>query len=77
MMHIMYSEGLLNPEFSTMSDEQAYQYVAGRRVALRLLVSATAIAARDLHRTTDVPYEYEAMSRLPPISAGDHPATPS
>ena len=25
MMHTMYSEGLLNPEFSTMSDEQAYQ----------------------------------------------------
>ncbi len=68
MMHTMYSEGLLNPEFSTMSDEQAYQYV----VDGNWLFGFWYLHAIDVEIFvgTDVPYEYDTFM-TPARNEGD------
>lgn len=68
MMHTMYSEGLLNPEFSTMSDEQAYQYVLDGEWLFGFWYLNC--IPHEIFMDEEVPYEYEAMY-APAYQAGD------
>lgn len=68
MMHTMYSEGLLNPEFSTMSDEQAYQTVLDGNWLFGFWYLNC--IPHEIFLDEEVPYEYEAMY-APAFKAGD------
>ncbi len=59
MMHTMYSEGLLNPEFSTMSDEQAYQSVLDGEWLFGFWYLNC--IPHEIFLDEEVPYAYEAM----------------
>ncbi len=59
MMHTMYSEGLLHPEFSTMSDEQAQQYILDGNWLFSFWYLNTIY--NEIFLGEDVPYEYESM----------------
>ncbi len=73
MMHTMYSEGLLNPEFSTMSDEQAYQYVLDGEWLFSFWY--TNAIEHEIFLDEEIPYEYSAMI-TPAYKEGDpHYAT--
>ncbi len=68
MMHTMYSEKLLNPEFSTMSDEQAYQSVLDGEWLFGFWYLNC--IPHEIFLDEPVPYEYEAMF-APAYQAGD------
>lgn len=68
MMHTMYSEGLLNPEFSTMSDEQSYQYIQdGEWLFSFFYINAI---EHEIFLDEEIPYDYAPML-TPAYKEGD------
>lgn len=59
MMHTMYAEGLLHPEFSTMSDEQAYQIVLDGNWLFSFFYLNCIY--NEIFLGEEAPYEYEPM----------------
>ena len=68
MMATMYSEGLLHPEYSTMSDDQAYQIVLDGTWLFSFWYLNTIWG--EIFLRDEVPYEYEAML-APAYEEGD------
>ncbi len=68
MMATMYQERLLHPEFSTMSDEQAYQIVVDGDWLFSFWYMGT--IKNEIFLNDEVPYEYEAMF-APAYADGD------
>lgn len=68
IMHTMYSEGLLHPEFSTMSDDQAYQIVTDGDWLFSFFY--TTCIANEIFVGNPIPYEVEPML-TPAFKEGD------
>lgn len=68
MIATMYKEGLIHPEYSTMSDEQAYQIIQDGNWLFTFLYNNTIY--NEIFVRQEVPYEYEPML-APAYKAGD------
>lgn len=68
MMATMYKEGLIHPEFSTMSDEQAYQIVNDGNWLFSFFYNNAIYG--EIFQNQEAPFDYEPML-APAYKAGD------